>query len=266
MSELKSAEQAIPPAAEPNPKDQIHDLDAEPAPAADTGDEQDAKGTEAVNPEDTEAKAEDPDKTESSEDSGEDKSGKESRSAKRRAQERNRVAAIMAENEVLRRLVPKGDDAAQLQSEVERRLGPPPKESEFSDYLEFSEERGAYKAAKRIEEVKIRQEITQATEQRKQADADLNESFKERVDEARGRIKDFDSVLNAANVVDPKHPDVARLILSSDKAPELAYYLCKNPKVVHRLNEMPPMSAAAEIGRIEASLSHGCTQNCNQGS
>ncbi len=105
MSDSKSAEQAIPPAAEPNPKDQIHDLDAEPASPADTGDEQAAEGTDTVNPEDTEAKADDPDKTEPVEDSDEDKPSEkaESESKKRRARERARVnprKAALRHNEV----------------------------------------------------------------------------------------------------------------------------------------------------------------------
>ncbi|PZR89260.1 MAG: hypothetical protein DLM68_06345, partial [Hyphomicrobiales bacterium] len=100
----------------------------------------------------------------------------------------------------------------------------------------------------------LRQQATQAAERQAQANSEVIETFKERVDEARGRIKDFDAVVNAATV-SPQNPDVVHLILSSEKSPELAYYLSKNPKVVHRLNEMAPISAAHEIGRIEASLS-----------
>jgi preprotein translocase subunit SecA len=43
-------------------------------------------------------------------------------------------------------------------------------------------------------------------------------------------------------------------ILTSDRGPEVAYHLAKNPALAERLNRLSPIAAAREIGRIEAAL------------
>jgi hypothetical protein len=45
------------------------------------------------------------------------------------------------------------------------------------------------------------------------------------------------------------------MIKLSEKGPELAYYLAKNPSYVHRLNGMGTAQAVFELGKLEAKLS-----------
>lgn len=51
-------------------------------------------------------------------------------------------------------------------------------------------------------------------------------------------------------------PMVGRLVMQSEKAPEITYYLAKNPDVGLSIAEMEPGRAAMEIGRLEARLAN----------
>jgi len=51
----------------------------------------------------------------------------------------------------------------------------------------------------------------------------------------------------------PISPAVAGLLKGSDKGPELAYYLGKNPALADSLSKMSIVDAAGELGRIEVS-------------
>jgi len=50
----------------------------------------------------------------------------------------------------------------------------------------------------------------------------------------------------------PITPEIADVIMSSEKGPELAYYLGKHADVAESLSNMGPLDMAREIGRIEA--------------
>ena len=246
MSDTDKVEQADTPA--PKSPDPIVDLDAEQAesPAA--------EDTEEVAPEDNEPKAEDTAKdAEPAEDSDEDSEPapkKRSGTARLKA----RLAAAQAELEALKAIAPKQDDTAALKGLVETEIGLPPKESDFSDYLAFQNAAIAYETERRIVAREMKHKAEQAQEFHKAEQDEIVETFKDRAEVARQTLKDFDEVTKAATM-SPTHPAVIHLILSSEKGPELAYYLSKNPKVVQRLNEMQPFAAAREIGKLEASVS-----------
>ncbi len=247
MADTDKVEQATTPA--PEPKDLITDLDA------DAGDDTPAaEDTEKVTPEDTEPKAEetakDAEQAEDSDEESEPERKKRSGTARLKA----RLAAAQAELDALKAIVPKQDDAAALHSLVEREIGAAPQEKDFSDYLAYQNATIAYETERRIVNRELRQKAEQAQEHQKAEQDEIIEAFKDRADKARETLKDFDEVTKAATM-SPTHPGVIHLILSSDKGPELAYYLSKNPKVVQRLNEMPPFAAAREIGKLEASVS-----------
>jgi len=245
------AGQAETPAAETVKHDQIFDLDAERAEAPAQED------TEEVKPEDAKAKAPDQAETETAEDSDEDDDDGESPAPKKRsgtARLKARLAAAQAEIEALRRVAPKQDDAAALQSQLEQEIGPAPKEADFADFLEYQEAKYAYSAAKLVVSRDLKQQAEKAKQFQELAEQEVVEAFRERAETTRKNIKDFDEVTNSATL-SPQHPDVVGLILSSNKGPEIAYHLSKNPKIVQRLNEMSPVNAAREIGKLEASLS-----------
>lgn len=77
-------------------------------------------------------------------------------------------------------------------------------------------------------------------------------AFSRRVAAARERITDFDAV--ALNPDLPVTTAMAATIALSDSGPEVAYHLGRNPGVAARIAGLDPLSAARELGRIEAQL------------
>jgi len=77
-------------------------------------------------------------------------------------------------------------------------------------------------------------------------------TWAERQAEARARLPDFDDVLASADVPVAKH--VADALLESPKGPDLAYHFARNPADLARINALPPLQAALEVGRLEATL------------
>ncbi len=61
-------------------------------------------------------------------------------------------------------------------------------------------------------------------------------------------VDDYEKVAHHS----PITPQVAGIVMGAEKAPELAYYLGKNPELAASLSEMHPIDAARELGRIEA--------------
>lgn len=214
------------------------------------------EGTDAGTPEadkETPSDVKPPD--EDSGDDAEDESGGQAH--KRRsgsARLKARLAELQAENETLRRIVPRQDNAAVIGSLVEQEVGPAPKEADFKDWTDYQTARIAYDTEKRIVARELRKQAAQAEHSSKAMAEEVVEAFNERVDRARKALPDFDDVTNAAKA-GTKSQEVARLILTSEKGPEIAYYLAKNPAEIRRLDSLSPSEAARAIGKLEATVS-----------
>ena len=101
----------------------------------------------------------------------------------------------------------------------------------------------------------VRKEVDRArTQEQRQRQAEaFHESVaahEERMEEARERIADFDTVVRAATGLRVEQ-HVASEILDSDKSALLQYYLAKNPDKLRELNGMSGRALAREIGRLE---------------
>jgi hypothetical protein len=165
-----------------------------------------------------------------------------------------RLAEANAEIERLRHAVPKTDDATEFAASLEREIGPPPKESDYADYVAYDRACTVYETSKAIVGRELKKNAEAAKSAIEQHNATIVDTFKERVNDVRKSIKDFDDVVNKATV-SPNNRDTILLILESDKGPQLSYYLAKHPEKVHELNALSPRRQAAEIGRLEARLS-----------
>ena len=223
-------------------------LDGKPDDGQDTGGdetaiEKESEPEEEAKPE-IEAKGDDEE-----EESEPEKPTKLSGSARLKA----KLAEAQAEIERLRQAVPQVDQARALTDAVEREIGPPPKESDYGDYLQFSKAETAYETMKMMVSRELKKNAEVAKHQIELSNNTIVETFKERADEVRKSITDFDTVTQAATV-SPAHRDTIMLILESEKGPQLAYYLAKHPEKVHELNAMPTYKQAAEIGRLESRL------------
>ena len=100
-------------------------------------------------------------------------------------------------------------------------------------------------AVRKAEELLQQREI-----QRQQAE--LQEAYHQREEEARDRYDDFEQV--AYNPKLPITDVMAETIRASDVGPDLAYWLGSNPKEAERISRMSPLMQAKEIGRIEAKM------------
>ena len=154
-------------------------------------------------------------------------------------------------------------DAATARAKRDRILNPgeQPKEEDFADVVEYAAAMGAYKA---------RQMAAQSDAQFIEEDAKAAESIaekrdqerlKERYDaydeskaEARTRYADLDAALVVAADPSVVSRELSLMVLESDQAADLAYFLGKNPSVARQLSQMPPQQAAWQLGRIEASI------------
>lgn len=77
-------------------------------------------------------------------------------------------------------------------------------------------------------------------------------AFSRRIAVARGRTPDFDAV--ALNPDLPVTTAMAATIACAERGPEIAYHLGCNPELAERIAGLDPLSAARELGRIEAQL------------
>lgn len=166
-----------------------------------------------------------------------------------RLKERN--ARLEAE---LMQLRSRGGDSGDLRSAIERDIGQPPRESDFPDYLAFERAMTAYTVKAAIAEERARERASVEQIRQQERVRELVETYEDRQIEARKAIPDYDAVLKSAKNV-AVAPHVEGLILESDKSALLAYHLAKRPEQVERLNALPPVFAAREIGRLEARLS-----------
>lgn len=79
--------------------------------------------------------------------------------------------------------------------------------------------------------------------------------FRDRVDDARGRIDDYDEVTRASRA--PTSPEIEDAIINSDIGPEMHYHLCKNENLAAEIASLPPAQAYMRLGQIEGRLSAG---------
>lgn len=186
------------------------------------------------------------------EDKGEDEPQRKKPSGAERA--RRRIERLEAEIAELRERRPAaaGDDAA-LAAAVEAEIGPPPKETDYANYLEFSEARAAYKAAELIVRRDAKREAGKAESLQQARVAELVEEAEDRLDELEKAVPGSRAKIEAGKAQPAPH--VARLVLESDKSALLQLHLTDHPDKIASLNRLPPVEAARAIGRIEARLS-----------
>lgn len=211
--------------------------------------EKNAPDAEAADkPAESEPKAED----------GDDEDTDKPRKRSRYDRLRDKTARLEAELAELRaRSAPVGanaNEATVLQAEVDRLIGEKPKEADFNgDYLAFERAQTAYEAARRVAEMTARQSLEKQRALVERDRSEMVEIYRDRIENARKGIPDYDAVLSKATT--EVAPHVGEVILTDEDGPLIAYHLAKHPDKLTRLNRMSPLEAAREIGRIAASLS-----------
>jgi hypothetical protein len=127
-----------------------------------------------------------------------------------------------------------------------------PTPEEYDSYEEFTEALTEWKLEQR-EQTRARTEQARAAEQQQKA---VVASWNERAEAAREAFPDYDEVLEEANDV-PIPPAMQQALLESEHGPELAYKLAQDRAELERIVKLSPVSAARELGRLEATLATG---------
>lgn len=206
-------------------------------------------------PQDDKAPADDADK---SGDAGEDEGDEDGKRRKPSGAERarRRIERLEAElaAERARRPEPAGGDEDAIKAAVEREIGPPPKESDFSDFLEFESARTAYNVEKRLLEREVRKDAAKSADVKREQFRAIVEDHNDRLDDLEKAVPGSRAKIAAAGEAKVA-PHVVPLLLDSEKSALLQLHLAEKPDVLAALNRMPPVQAAREIGRLEARLS-----------
>lgn len=155
---------------------------------------------------------------------------------------------------------------ARREAEYYRRMSEAKKEQEapkklspddfatYDDYVDAKvEQRTAALVAEHIEK-QTRERQQSAEQSAQQAEHQARQvAWVEKESKITETIKDYTDVMEAAKETPISEPMVLAM-LESDRGPEIAYYLAKNPGECERIAALAPFSAARAIGRIEMQL------------
>lgn len=114
--------------------------------------------------------------------------------------------------------------------------------------------------ARALARYEVKQELKAEREQKAVESENLSrkqvmDEHAKREDKARTQFADYDDVVgNIADVDFTVNPDIGRTILTSDISPQLIYYFGKDIDELERINNLSPLAAAREIGKIEAKI------------
>lgn len=138
----------------------------------------------------------------------------------------------------------------QAQPSAEQAATTKPTPDKFDDYGSYIEALTEWKADQKINQALTEREAKAAAARQAETVAS---TWEQRQAAARATVPDYDAVVGGADAPVAQH--VAEALMDSERGPELAYHLAKNPEVLARLNSLPQRQADRELGRIEASLS-----------
>ncbi len=184
-------------------------------------------------------------------DEGDDQGGEEKLHEKPKRSARERI------NELTKRAHEAEREAQRWREAAERKTADPsekPNPDKFGSYDEYVEALADWKADQRVAESFKRRDAERSQAAEARAAEAKAQAWAERQSEFREATPDYDAVVGKSAVQIAPH--VVDTLLDSESGPELAYHLAKRPETVKRINALSPLSAARELGRIEATLSN----------
>ena len=135
-----------------------------------------------------------------------------------------------------------------------------PTEAEYPDYADLIAAKALWRFGRSQTERQAAEAEAEANAARTEAqqyaaahDAAMRQQWAEQTREAEGRISDFQAVISQPGLF-PQGSAIVPMIMSSPVAADLAYALALDRGTHDALLRMPPIEAARELGRLEASL------------
>jgi hypothetical protein len=182
---------------------------------------------------------------------GDDQGGEEKLHEKPKRSARERI------NELTKRAHEAEREVQRLREASERKPAEStekPIPDRFGSYDEYVEALADWKADQRVAESFKRRDAERSQAAEARAAEAKAQAWAERQIAFREATPDYDAVVGKSSV--QVAPHVVDALLDSESGPELAYHLAKRPETVKRINALSPLSAARELGRIEATLSN----------
>lgn len=130
---------------------------------------------------------------------------------------------------------------------------PEPQEDQFASYAEFVKATSQWTARQAVREFEQQQQQRHEQSRRQAWAQSRDQSFGERLNEARQRIPDFDVLVNREDIA--LTPPIVEVIKDSPVAAELMLHLAHHPDDAQRFNALPPMLAFGEMKALEGRLS-----------
>ena len=132
--------------------------------------------------------------------------------------------------------------------EVKSSADAKPKPEQFTDAFEYAEALAEYSA-----EAALANRDKQDAEKRAAVEqAKLIKGWETRLKATKAEIPDFAEMVESSTVT--VSDAIRDAILESDIGPRILYHLAENEDFALKLNEMPPITAIREIGKLEARL------------
>lgn len=127
-----------------------------------------------------------------------------------------------------------------------------PKPDQFTTTEEYVEALTAYKADEIFRTRTQESESQRREAEQRQRHQSVVTSYQERVEQAMDKYPDFEDVAYSPDV--PITNAMAATIQESEKGPDIAYFLGKNPAEAQRIAKLSPFLQAKELGKLEAKL------------
>lgn len=128
-----------------------------------------------------------------------------------------------------------------------------PVPASFNSYEDYLEALSDWKADQRISKFKSELQETESKKTEQQHAETVRSSFSSKVDAAREKYEDFDSVAFDESL--PVTQFMTQAIVETDNGADILYHLGNNPKEAQRIASLSPIAQAREIGRLEMKLS-----------
>lgn len=146
--------------------------------------------------------------------------------------------------------------------ELERRVSEPapkaaepqgaPKLEQFESFDDYVSAKAEWVAEQKFRTLTESQQRAAQEQQAKRQQAEVSQSWQQRVESARTSVPDYDEIIESADVV--LSPAMGQAIVESEQGPMVALYLARHPEEAEKLASLSPTAVARAIGRIEAKL------------
>ena len=121
-----------------------------------------------------------------------------------------------------------------------------PQPTQFNDAFEYAEALSEWSAEKAIADMKKAEAEARIQAQQ----AEQMKAWSKRIESVKAELPDFDDMVQSSEVI--VSDEIKAALYESDVGPKIMYHLAENPELAEKLNQMSPIGALREFGKLEA--------------